>query len=142
SPLVVHGVSYGAGTVLLSGDFTNGIVRFMHEPNGDPWQYFNGIDTGPNDPHAGTLTYHSDIFSIPQGQNQQFFVVSAPPSVWRRSDPPFPLAPGDTLDMHSMLSSAGFVAGGVPEPATWLMLIFGFVLPGTALRRRRAMVAI
>ena len=32
-------------------------------------------------------------------------------------------------------------AGGVPEPASWAMLITGFGLAGTALRRRRALTA-
>jgi hypothetical protein len=31
--------------------------------------------------------------------------------------------------------------GGVPEPASWALMISGFGLAGTALRRRRAMVA-
>lgn len=33
------------------------------------------------------------------------------------------------------------VAGSVPEPATWAMMIIGFGLAGTTLRRRRAVLA-
>ncbi len=34
-----------------------------------------------------------------------------------------------------------FVLGGVPEPATWALMIGGFGLAGAALRRRRALAA-
>ena len=34
-----------------------------------------------------------------------------------------------------------FASGGVPEPATWAMMLVGFGTLGAALRRRRAMVA-
>jgi hypothetical protein len=34
-----------------------------------------------------------------------------------------------------------FIAGNVPEPATWAMMIAGFGLVGTAARRRRALAA-
>ncbi len=33
------------------------------------------------------------------------------------------------------------VTGGVPEPATWAMMILGFGAAGSVLRRRRAAVA-
>ena len=32
-------------------------------------------------------------------------------------------------------------AGGVPEPATWAMMIIGFGLAGSMVRRRRAVTA-
>jgi hypothetical protein len=45
--------------------------------------------------------------------------------------------PGDTgLDNVSIS-----LAGGVPEPATWALMISGFGLAGMALRRRRAIAA-
>jgi hypothetical protein len=37
--------------------------------------------------------------------------------------------------------SSGVFAGGVPEPATWALMIGGFGLAGAALRRRRSVVA-
>jgi hypothetical protein len=35
----------------------------------------------------------------------------------------------------------GVGAGGVPEPASWALMIGGFGLAGAALRRRKALVA-
>lgn len=43
----------------------------------------------------------------------------------------------DILNVNSAV-----VVGGVPEPASWAMLIAGFGLTGAALRRRRAVPAI
>ena len=45
-------------------------------------------------------------------------------------------------DLHAAdgLLIPGGVSPGVPEPATWSLLIGGFGLAGAALRRRRAMV--
>ena len=40
-----------------------------------------------------------------------------------------------------VLTRTVFAAGGVPEPASWALMIGGFGLAGAALRRRRAVVA-
>ena len=43
-----------------------------------------------------------------------------------------------------LISDSGaqsFVTGGVPEPATWALMITGFGLAGVAIRRRRAVAA-
>lgn len=37
------------------------------------------------------------------------------------------------------LIGATFSGGAVPEPATWVSLIFGFGMLGAALRRRRVL---
>lgn len=44
-------------------------------------------------------------------------------------------APGDPRGTQNM------TIGGVPEPATWVMMIGGFAVAGGALRRRRAVAA-
>ena len=43
-----------------------------------------------------------------------------------------------TFTLHNQ---GGTVIPGVPEPATWAMLIAGFGLVGAAARRRRPIVA-
>ena len=45
---------------------------------------------------------------------------------------------GDYTILDNVVMS-GPAIGGVPEPATWAMMIFGFGLTGTVLRRRSAM---
>jgi hypothetical protein len=50
------------------------------------------------------------------------------------------LAPGDTWTFVSEVSFFG--TPGVPEPATWAMMIVGFGLAGTALRRRATQASI
>lgn len=44
----------------------------------------------------------------------------------------------DVLVDNVVLSQVGTSIGGVPEPASWAMLITGFGLTGAAMRRRRA----
>jgi len=55
---------------------------------------------------------------------------------------------GDWNDIYDTFGSGGFVVeyslsanAGVPEPASWALMIGGFGLAGAALRRRRSMVA-
>lgn len=62
--------------------------------------------------------------------------------VWNNDDDPR----GDAswnyfFDAGAAQFSATFAAGGVPEPATWAMLILGFGMVGGALRARRKAVA-
>lgn len=47
-----------------------------------------------------------------------------------------------SADEIAKLNDIPFVAPGVPEPATWAMLIAGFGLVGGTMRRRRPMVAL
>ncbi|MBT2188181.1 PEP-CTERM sorting domain-containing protein [Sphingobium sp. H33] len=46
----------------------------------------------------------------------------------------------DTTDVDAFLDNVR-VSGAVPEPATWAMMIGGFALAGTAMRRRKAAVS-
>ena len=43
-----------------------------------------------------------------------------------------------TTHLHRPDLNARDIAGGVPEPATWAMMILGFGLIGGALRQRQA----
>jgi len=58
------------------------------------------------------------------------------------ADPGFAARNPSSGPFSSLLSSGLTVTGGgVPEPATWAMMIGGFGLAGAALRRRRAVAA-
>ena len=46
-----------------------------------------------------------------------------------------------TSESGTFLSDLAVTGGGVPEPATWAMMIAGFGLTGVAIRRRRASIA-
>ncbi len=46
----------------------------------------------------------------------------------------------DNFGLDNLSFTAPQVGGAVPEPATWAMLIAGFAMVGTSLRRRRASV--
>jgi hypothetical protein len=51
---------------------------------------------------------------------------------------PFPLGGRSLVDGQAV----GVVAGGVPEPATWMMMLTGFGLAGALLRARRRGAAV
>ena len=44
---------------------------------------------------------------------------------------------GDGVDLFAYVADASPMAGAVPEPATWAMMMLGFGLIGGAMRRRR-----
>jgi hypothetical protein len=50
-------------------------------------------------------------------------------------------SPCNTCYLATVLFTSNDVAGGVPEPSAWALMIGGFGLTGAALRRRRARVA-
>jgi PEP-CTERM motif len=52
-----------------------------------------------------------------------------------------PLANGLSFTSDSGVFLRGNVAAAVPEPATWAMMLFGFALVGSAVRRRNAKIA-
>ncbi len=66
-------------------------------------------------------------FSLLAPQSVNFFIFDDPYS--------------DNRGGISILLDDGIGVGGVPEPATWAMMIAGFGLTGVAIRRRRAMAA-
>ena len=57
----------------------------------------------------------------------------------RAIDPPAIAANYESMRQVSIVASQA--QGAVPEPSTWAMMIFGFGLVGTTLRRRRTRVA-
>lgn len=80
--------------------------------------------------------YSSDLmsyFGLTAGNTKGSVAFTSTPSL---VGSPYPHMPAFTT-----LMTGGSFYGGVPEPATWGLMIAGFGLTGAALRRRRQMVA-
>jgi hypothetical protein len=91
-------------------------------------QFQNQTNTINNADHGftgwQTQTYN---FVATQTSDTLYFMAQGTPS----GQPPFSL-----LDSVSLIGPSGMVSAA-PEPATWAMMMFGFVAVGFSLRRRR-----
>jgi hypothetical protein len=94
-------------------------------PGGD----LMGIITGNNQSGA-TITWLSGGVTI-DGYN--YTVTNNPLSIV----PPSSCIPGIVPAVCGVTTIQGEVSGGVPEPATWGLMLLGFAGIGVALRRRR-----
>ena len=85
---------------------------------------------------TGLLSHYAGSLMLAAGSHELSFAFSRSPSLFGR-------APFFLLDAVEGTSLATPPTGtpGVPEPATWAMMIAGFGLAGGALRRRRYVVA-
>lgn len=89
----------------------------------------NGAATGNNVANYNPLVNFSIASGFVAGVNHLDFVVQdfGAPTAFR-------------VDNLAGTADLAQVAGGVPEPTTWALMLGGFGLMGAALRRRRAMV--
>jgi hypothetical protein len=121
SDLVISGIHYSTGTNLLSGTFTNGQLSGQG-PKGN-------IIAATN---ASSVTFTSAIPGalINSTKRDVTFSLSAvTPNLGAIKD--------KALKSFSANANGQFDQG-VPEPATWTMLILGMAALGAAARRRRA----
>lgn len=134
------------------GPRSDAIVRFTAPTTGiySLKGFFQTLDTNPNGVFVGL--YLNDVFF----GGTPFLGAAAtapgtPGGTISFSDPSLNLAAGDRFDFavnnggsyynDSTGLSASFSTAGVPEPATWALMIGGFGLAGAALRRRRTVAA-
>lgn len=109
---------YNAGTAVISGSFGGDNLARI---------FLNGTDTGNATSNFGSLTSFTLGSGFVSGINNFDVELQdfGAPAAFRI----------DGLAGTADLSAGG---GGVPEPATWALMISGFGMAGTALRRRRA----
>lgn len=146
--LSVDGTSYGTQSVLVgAGDdgnfFGNTFFDLNGGTNGDEFVYtshgsYSSIASG----RTTTWTLSNLTFGAPL---TAFIILRqdvAPITVTSLTPTSVSFSYADQ-PIHSGVNIIGqfVVAGGVPEPTTWAMMIGGFGFAGGALRRRRTVVA-
>jgi hypothetical protein len=142
------GAGFGTGT-----QFSGGLGNDVLFLNGNEYIYSNGCSVTPGAPSCGFAgNFRSQLknnkirvdFTAPVSFNKCFpfdgnlnsdcsaifYLYGANFSIEATGPGPVTLTISDTR-----------IAGAVPEPASWALLIAGFGLTGAALRRRRTAIA-
>ena len=124
------GHNYGAGATLLSGAFTG--TDIIGKSGSSAGNVNDATLTG------GTITFSSPLLSFGSGDRSYSIEMTSIA---------FPLGAGagNSLNSFGAVSTGSFEAAitgggnqGVPEPATWALMIVGVGCIGLALRRRSA----
>jgi hypothetical protein len=133
TPLVVGSHTYTTGANLLSGTF-NG-AEIIGPSNGSTGSVQDAILSG------GSVSFTSDIakFSPTGDKGLSLALTSVLPF--------FGANPGNALSSFSAVSNGSFESdlsgggGGIPEPATWAVMLLGFGAIGAAARNARRKAA-
>ncbi|SFP98538.1 PEPxxWA-CTERM sorting domain-containing protein [Sphingomonas rubra] len=147
-PLLVSLVGAGTSYVTLtnasggqaSGYFdviARGATSIDLDPSGFVNQFrgFDGFDTGYNDPTGADTTITAS------GANRFVRLVGSCFSSSGVAYPTFEDFCG-TANYRLTYDYTPLAVGGVPEPATWAMLLVGFGAIGSAMRRRKPVTAL
>ena len=125
APLVLGATTYLTGANLLSGVFSG--ANLVGPDGGGTISFQNSTLTG------GLVTYTSDFETLtgaPRGFSLALTSVI----------PNLSATPGSSLNSFAGVSDGSFRAG-VPEPATWAMMLIGIGGVGGLLRRRASHLA-
>jgi hypothetical protein len=124
----LNGFHLVAGENLLSGTFTNAWIQ------GAGGSGSTNVTIG----NGGSASYTSDIVgfanTIPGSQEFAFNLLG--------TTSPFHASAGKGLDSFRANGGGNFSADGVPEPASWALMILGFGGVGAMVRRRRTSAAL
>jgi hypothetical protein len=139
APLTVGSHTYMTGANLLSGTFSG--AELVGPANGSTTSFQDAIFSG------GTVTFTSDIaqFADTGDKGLSLSLTSVLPAYFASA--------GQSLNSFTAVSTGSFSSdlasngggGGIPEPATWALMLVGFGGAGAAVRsqkRRTAMVRI
>jgi hypothetical protein len=131
TPFTYGGKTYTSGANLLSGTYTNAAIAGA-----------NGSQSGTflDDSNAqGKVTFTSGLLKFDNSGDAGFSLSLT--SIF----PPLSAAEGGSLNSFDAVSTGSFYAnlasgggtGGVPEPASWALMLIGFGAIGAVTRRRR-----
>ncbi|MHB8529924.1 MAG: PEPxxWA-CTERM sorting domain-containing protein [Caulobacteraceae bacterium] len=137
APLTVGGHTYTTGTDLLSGDFSGAEIV----GSGSVGVAKDSILSGGNVTFTTGIDASQLAFSNAAGSDKGFSLelTSATPLFARSGKVMRTFSANSTGGFSALLTAGG--GGGVPEPATWAMLIAGFAMVGYAVRRRPVKLA-
>ena len=132
TPFTYNGKTYSAGANLLSGAFSSG--NLSGQVNASAGNVDDATSAGD------VLDLKSDFVSFGSGDQSYSFSLTS-------IDPTLSAIAGQSLGSFAGLGTGSFDAplstlggaGGVPEPATWAMLIVGLGAIGALQRRRLAL---
>ncbi len=115
-------------TAILSGTFTgHGATSLTVSSDDDAFVYLDGLYVGGIGGVHGTSTAVLDLGNLGGNHNLKVFYADRA-----------------RVDAKLALTGIGLddLGPGVPEPATWAMMIIGFGAAGTVLRRRKGFAAV
>lgn len=130
APLVVGTSVFTTGANLLTATFTNGFIFGVNGSSAG-----SVTDSRPN----GTLTFTSDFLTFSNaGSADIALALSAISPSLNRLNPDSSIA-GFRAVAAGVFSTEVLpsVGPGIPEPSVWAMLIAGYLMVGTGIRRRR-----
>jgi hypothetical protein len=128
----IDGKTYAAGTDLLHGVFSNSWIQGATD---------SGSVNGSTSISGGSVDYTSDVIAgLDSAGSPRTFALTL-----LDVTPGFSASPGQALDSFNAAATGNFGIGGmggVPEPATWGLMLVGFGGAGAMIRRRRAVAAV